>query len=261
MRTSAIIDEKIRTMTDSIDLTEGAGYTGQDADNAPRTAGAGISKDTSLRFISTNSEIDVRLSNQDPISALRFEVVFDRKFGYKAPELGTRVQNLNSYINFQDNVVTFVFLDIDGKGIAPGVGTVIKIPRDSEQGFDITAAYASTRASGIQEIGYTISNDLGNEESLILEQNDPNPFSGRTKLEFSIPNETDTKLMIYDVGGALIRTLVDSKMTAGEHSVEWDGCDDSGRPVDSGIYLYKLYAGVYSVTRKMVFLTEGTPDN
>ncbi len=260
MRPSAIIDENTRTMTDSLDFAAGTGITGDNAENAPRLSGAGISKGTSLRFVSTNSEIDVRLANEEPISALRFEVVFDRKFGYKAPELGARVQNLNSYINFQDNVVTFVFLDIDGKGIVPGVGTIIKIPRDSEQGFDISSAYASTRTSGISEIGYTISNDIGNEESLILEQNDPNPFSGRTKLDFNLPNDAETKLIIYDVGGALIRTLVDSKMPAGEHSVESDGCDDSGKPVDSGIYLYKLYAGVYSVTRKMVFLSEGSPD-
>ena len=246
-----------QTRAEELNITRNVDYTDQRTEGVPPTA-AGSLRNTSLRFIASNSEIDVRLTNEETISALRFEVIYDRKFSCKAPELAARVQHLNNYINFQDNVVTFVFLDIDGKGIPAGNGTIIKIPRENEQGFDVSAVYATARSGGISEIGYTISNDQAEDESLVLEQNDPNPFSGRTRLDFSIPNASETKLMIYDVGGALIRTLIDTRMESGSHSVEWDGCDDSGKPVDSGIYLYKLYAGVYSVTRKMVFLSEGT---
>lgn len=242
------------TMTESLNLTEKTGDPHPFLEGAVNPNAGGLLAGTTLRFVTGSSDIDVRLANDTAISALRFEIVFDKKINYRAPDLGARVQTLNNYINFQDNIITFVFLDIDGKGIAAGNGTIIRIPLEGDQRFDVSAVYASTRASGISEIGYTISKDVENEESLVLEQNDPNPFTGSTRLDFQIPSEAETKLIIYDVGGALIRTLIDSKLEPGFHSAEWDGCDDSGRQVESGIYLYKLYAGVYSVTRKMVFL-------
>lgn len=238
------------TMTESLDLT---GETTRLQSVVPdKTAAA--PRGMLLQFIIGNHDIDIKLLNNIPISALRFEVVFRKKFNYKAPDLSERIQNLNSYINFQDNVITFVLLDIDGKGITPGDGTILKIPIEADQDFEISGAYASTRTSGILEIEHTVSKNALGEETLILEQNDPNPFSGRTRLDFRIPVEADAKLMIYDVGGALIRTLVDSRLPAGMHSADWDGRDDSGTPTESGIYFYKLYAGVYSVTKKMVYL-------
>ncbi len=234
-------------------MTTHPGEAGRQIDNLVRKS-ASPEAATELRLVTGNSTIDVRLSNSVAISALRFEITFEKKFSYRAPDLSPRVQDLNNYINFQDNVVTFVLLDIDGKGIPAGNGSIIKIPVEGEQRFEVSAAFASTRTSGISEISYSVVNESADDETLILEQNDPNPFSGRTRLDFKIPNDADTKLVIYDVGGALIRTLVDMKLESGSHSVEWDGQDDSGKPVESGIYLYKLYAGVYSVTKKMVFL-------
>ncbi len=238
-------------MIESLNSTE---KTRQHAERIGGEKRQAVIAGASLQFIVHNSSIDIRLFNDIAISALRFEIVFQKKLSYRAPDLNPRIQGLNNYINLQDNIITFVLLDIDGRGITPGDGTIIKIPFDGDQDFEVTAVYASTRTTGILEMGYSITKDTLNEETLILEQNDPNPFSGRTRLDFRIPNESDTKLMIYDVGGALIRTLVDSKLQEGMHSVEWDGCSDSGQPVEAGIYLYKLYAGVYSVTRKMVYL-------
>ncbi|MCL5267973.1 MAG: T9SS type A sorting domain-containing protein [Bacteroidetes bacterium] len=207
-----------------------------------------------LRFLVTRNGIDVRLSNPTTITALRFEIEFESRFRYKPPELHARVQNLNSYINFQDNVLSFVLLGMHGEGIATGNGTIASIPLDQDLNFNVVSAYASTGTGYITEIKYQVSNDDSEDRALSLEQNDPNPFATKTIIDFAISDETDTKLLIYDVGGALVRTLLDHVLTAGEHSVEWDGKDDSGKSVDAGIYFYRLYAGVYSITRKMVFM-------
>lgn len=238
-------------MIESLNSTE---KTRQRAEKVAEEKRPAVIAGASLQFIVHSSSIDIRLSNDIAISALRFELVFQKKLSYRAPDLNPRIQGLNNYINLQDNVITFVLLDIDGKGIVPGEGTIIRIPFDVDQEFEVTSVYASTRTTGILEMGYTITKESFDEETLILEQNDPNPFSGRTRLDFRITSDADTKLIIYDVGGALIRTLVDAKLKAGMHSAEWDGCSDSGKQVEAGIYLYKLYAGVYSVTRKMVYL-------
>ncbi len=207
-----------------------------------------------LRFVVTRNGVDVRLSNLTAVTALRFELEFESRFKYKPPELFARVRNLNSYINFQDNILSFVLLGVHGEGIAAGSGTIASIPLEQDLNFNVLSAYASIGTGFITEIKYQVSNDDLEDRALVLEENDPNPFSTKTRINFTLSDETDTKLLIYDVGGALVRTLLDGVLTRGEHAAEWDGRDDSGKCVESGVYLYRLYAGVYSITRKMVFL-------
>lgn len=214
------------------------------------SSGSSISK---LKFVVSQSRIDVKLTNETAISALRVELSFKDKFVYKPISFGTRLQNLDTYINFEETSLTLVIIDIDGKGISPGDGTIASIPIDDDQEFQVVAAYASTRTTGIKEIDYTVA-DENARDNILLEQNEPNPFSTSTRIEFQIWDDTEVKAVIYDVRGALIRTLLDSRMEIGLHGVEWDGKDDSGNYVDSGIYLYKLFAGIYSVTKKMVYL-------
>ena len=206
-----------------------------------------------LQFVTTTNNVEVKLVNSAAITALRFEIEFGRRYKYKVPELCARIQNLNTNINFQENILTFVLLDIDGKGIAPGEGTIVSIPLENDDNFKVTAAYASSRVSGLREIEYTISHPDSSDGLMVLEQNDPNPFNVSTKIEFKIPDACEVKVAVYDVNGALIRTLLNSILWSGIHKVEWDGKDDGGNAVESGIYLYKLYAGVYSLTKKMVF--------
>jgi len=206
-----------------------------------------------LKFVVSENRIDVKLTNENVITALRFEISFKDKFAYKPISFSARLQNLNTYINFEETSLTLVILDIDGKGITPGDGTIVSIPIDDEQEFQVVAAYASTSTTGIKEIDYTVANENA-QDYILLEQNEPNPFGTSTTIEFQIADDTEVKIIIYDVGGALVRTLLDSKLGMGLHSVEWDGKDDSGNFVESGIYLYKLFAGIYSVTKKMVYL-------
>jgi hypothetical protein len=206
-----------------------------------------------LKFVVSQNRINVKLTNETLITALRFEISFKDKFTYKPIAFSERLQDLNTYINFEETSLTLVILDIDGKGIASGDGTIASIPIDDQQEFQVVAAYASTRTTGIKEIDYTIANENA-QEYISLEQNDPNPFSTSTRIDFQIADDTEVKVIIYDVGGALVRTLLDSKLEMGLHTVEWDGKDDSESSVESGIYLYKLFAGIYSVTKKMVYL-------
>jgi len=209
--------------------------------------------DANLHFILTGNNLEVKLSNSVPVLALRFEIEFARGFKYKVPELGARIQNLNTNIDFQENTLTFVVLDIIGNGIATGEGTVANILLEGTKDFKVAAAYISSRANGLKEVEYTVVDGDSLFGSMTLDQNFPNPFNNSTKIEFQIPNECEAKVVVYDVDGALIRTLLDLLLPAGTHKVEWDGKDDSGNVVESGVYLYKLYAGVYSLTKRMVF--------
>jgi thiol-disulfide isomerase/thioredoxin len=90
---------------------------------------------------------------------------------------------------------------------------------------------------------------------LVLSQNMPNPFNPTTSIQFSVPsNAGRVELCVYNVSGRLVRTLVNDELTAGPHSVVWNGKNDDGRSLASGIYFAKLTAGDETAEKKMAFL-------
>ena len=84
-----------------------------------------------------------------------------------------------------------------------------------------------------------------------LYQNHPNPFNPSTEISYSIPEEARVTLTIYNILGQEVRRLVDGIQGPGSYTVGWDGKDESGNHVSSGIYLYRLTSGNHSQTRKM----------
>ncbi len=88
-----------------------------------------------------------------------------------------------------------------------------------------------------------------------LAQNYPNPFNPGTKILFALPRASRITLQVFDVSGRQVRKLADGQFTSGRHQVVWDGRDDNGVPVASGVYFYRLKAGNRFVqTRKMILL-------
>ncbi len=87
----------------------------------------------------------------------------------------------------------------------------------------------------------------------IVRQNYPNPFNPTTRIDFNtISKNADTRITIYNAKGEKVRSLLNAKLPAGSHSVEWNGRDDSGMTVSSGIYLYRYQNGDIVRTRKML---------
>ena len=88
--------------------------------------------------------------------------------------------------------------------------------------------------------------------SFALRQSAPNPFSSRTEIRYSIARTAPATLNIYNVSGQVVRTLAAGVHKAGEYSVTWDGKNQNGRSVSSGIYYYRLSSENQSLTRKLV---------
>ena len=89
---------------------------------------------------------------------------------------------------------------------------------------------------------------------LRLEQNFPNPFNPATTIRYRLPEAGGVSLEVYNLVGQRAAILVDEHQPAGSHTLIWDGRDDSGRPVASGVYVYRLRAGDAVETRKLVLL-------
>ena len=87
-----------------------------------------------------------------------------------------------------------------------------------------------------------------------LEQNSPNPFNPGTTIHFSLAARERAQLDIYSADGRLVRRLLDATRNPGSYQVNWDGRDDRGATVTSGVYFYRLTAGKFSDSRRMVLL-------
>jgi hypothetical protein len=87
-----------------------------------------------------------------------------------------------------------------------------------------------------------------------LMQNYPNPFNPETAIKYSIPQNGKVSVKVFNVTGKEIMTLVDKEMLAGSYEVNWNGKDNTGATVTSGVYFVKLSSGTYVETKKMMFL-------
>lgn len=91
-------------------------------------------------------------------------------------------------------------------------------------------------------------------DEMILRPNTPNPFNPFTTIEFQLPLECPIRLIVVDILGNEIRHIVDGSVPSGNHRVIWDGKDDAGRPLQSGIYVVRLMTQTVALSRKMTLL-------
>ncbi|MFH1068655.1 MAG: FlgD immunoglobulin-like domain containing protein [Candidatus Glassbacteria bacterium] len=118
--------------------------------------------------------------------------------------------------------------------------------------------------AGIASLDYRVP--LGGEavdqgaslpKAFALAQNHPNPFNPSTTINYQIPDDVGSiniSLNVYDIRGRLVRTLAEGLKGAGSYSTFWDGTDNSGRQVGSGVYFYRFSSSKFNATRKMILL-------
>lgn len=87
-----------------------------------------------------------------------------------------------------------------------------------------------------------------------LKANYPNPFNPSTVISYTIREEANVRLSIYNLKGQTVRSLVDEVQIAGSYKIKWNGTDNNGRPVSSGVYFYRLTTGNYDKVNKMVLM-------
>jgi hypothetical protein len=90
--------------------------------------------------------------------------------------------------------------------------------------------------------------------SFTLDPNYPNPFNSETVIRFALPADGAVELAVYNLAGQQVATLVEGARPAGTYVVRWDGTDDRGKALASGVYLYRLWAGEQEQTHKLLLL-------
>jgi hypothetical protein len=138
-------------------------------------------------------------------------------------------------------------VDLDGDGKMEVVATFLEAVPPEGKFFRV---FEWTGETEVEE--YTIAVDVPREFKLA--QNYPNPFNAQTTIEYTVSRPGQVSLKVFNAAGQLVRTLVDDHRTINRYAVTWDGNDEGGQPVASGVYFCRMESGSYAQSIKMTLL-------
>lgn len=210
-------------------------------------------------------EVKVLANLEVPVAGAQIKINYDsEQLSFEAPQLSDWSNKfIAEYKDNKQGKLTVLLYNLSNDPISPGEGKFLSLP--------VTVSPNSTDKIklGIDEIVLADQNaveipvDYGKTsvpKAFELSQNYPNPFNPTTTIKYSLSSVGDgaetlpTTLRIYNVLGEVVRTLVNEPRSPGIYYEVWDGKDDQGKEVASGIYFYRLKAGKFSETKKMVLL-------
>jgi len=172
---------------------------------------------------------------------------------------GQPVHNALVELNFYRNVYT----NADGKFrmdiITPGHYSLNVSKTDYDSVYiptiTIVADQVFTLTDNIVLTSLVSDNDATEKPmQTMLKANYPNPFNPSTTIDFTLAQPGAVKIDIFNIKGQKVKTLIDDAFAKGSHSIVWNGTDNIGKPVSSGLYFYKMSTAEYTSTRKMLLM-------
>ena len=172
----------------------------------------------------------------------------------------------------EDDDQMFYFLGYEfATGIMPGEGPILRVDVEMNQNIqnpsvmllfesvatgDDGANPVTSVAEGFGQFTVSLSSsaDVVLPGKFALHPNYPNPFNPATLITYDLPAESDIQLVIYDLMGRKVKTLINDVESAGRKTAVWYATDDFGNPVSAGVYLYRLHGGDKTFTRKMILM-------
>lgn len=208
----------------------------------------------------------VAVSTEIFLAGAQFRLSFDAsKVVPQDPVLTERSENMTLVYAVHGNEMIILVYSTGGEQIAPGSGPLLNVPctfKGGDQSPGLLSVeeviLADVEAQAIPAIvRTTMSERIQAPTYYGLAQNYPNPFNPETDIQYQIADggsPVHTTLKIYNILGQEVRSLVNGMRSPGYHAVTWDGSDNSGYQVASGVYFYRLVAGDYIDTRSMLLL-------
>jgi len=215
--------------------------------------------DAKLTMYITTGGIAVRLENRVQVKGIQLE--FGRvNPGAPASMVINSVFGALEGFHYQSNdLLRVLLIDWNGTIIQPGERLVAEMPFSLSDPRAVTienviiADRNNNRLERFEvQIVYGQAPELPTEYALY--QNYPNPFNPGTTVKFAVPEAGNVKIVIYDLLGQEVRTLFDGYTQRGTTEIVWDGRDNKGAQVSTGMYVYRMTAGSFTQSRKMVLL-------
>jgi uncharacterized repeat protein (TIGR01451 family) len=194
--------------------------------------------DFSLTYMESPFNLDVTPTNNDVVLTWEFADIRDIR-----EQTGYKVYRDDEEIDMLEDVNTLTYEDLD---LANG-----------DYSYFVTALYDGGESEASNVVDVTIDyTDADDDIPAVtsLTGNYPNPFNPTTNISYQLSHPDEIEVVVYNLTGQKVRTLVKSHQKAGYHLVEWNGKDDSGSSVSSGIYFYEMKTDEFSKIKKMILL-------
>lgn len=232
------------------------------------------------------ANIEHYINNTDP-TGQSSEIIFVGGYNTRTYENGNKDGSIRIYRNTSQDKTTTVkysvsgdaasgidFQTLSGEAVIPAGADFVEVPvipfSDSIKENDEKVIITLTSIQNGYKIGcpsQTLivikdadqSTDVSENENQIpsefkLEQNYPNPFNSETRINYSITSEQNVRLEVFDMLGRSVKKIIDGRFLPGKYSAVWNGTDNSGKMVSSGIYFYRMITETEIQSRKMILL-------
>jgi len=211
-----------------------------------------------------NSRLNFDVEYNGPIRGIEFELKYDPSLvNVMSPSLSNFQDNVTvSYIEIEPGILKVLAANLQGGRIEAAEKTFMNIQVEflgSERDIANVSLNKINLAGGDGALINYVSRKNSSEVKVIpgefaLHQNFPNPFNPSTEIRFDLPAEGKVELAIYNLMGQNIRTLYTDNMTPGYHAIIWNGTNDMGSQVATGMYFYSIQTSEFHATKKMLFL-------
>lgn len=145
----------------------------------------------------------------------------------------------------------FILYDLGHARVEPGRHDILEIPITGDGTFSLM----SSEIADFESRAYAPSTSVSVlPTDFALAQNYPNPFNPSTTIGYAVPVTSDVTVEVFNILGQRVKALVDAMQPAGRHQITWDGTDSNGNRVSSGVYFYRITAGEFTESKKMLLL-------
>ena len=236
------------------------------AEIGPEIAGASAQVNIPATQIVSGQDsfVGIDVVSATDVVGVQFSVRYDAsKIKVGDPMMNEANPNFSIHSSVKDGIVKILAFSLTGDQIILGEGAEVLIPVKSIGNYlgnvnleVMDMVIAAPDATEIQSNSYvgeiTVGMDIPTNYD--VQQNFPNPFNPTTTINYQLPKDSQIALVIYNMLGQEVKTLVNDNLDAGYYSVTWDGTDNSGKMIASGEYLYSITADDFNKNMKMVFL-------
>jgi hypothetical protein len=207
-----------------------------------------------------NTEIQILASCEHDIGGVQLELSYNpQEITSITPTLTERTKDLDIFFSSSNGILKIGILDLTGEHqVSAGDGPLVRlhVNGSSSASLEIQQAILVDEKATPFEVTILQREEMENLRPVdfALFQNHPNPFNPETEIKYTLPAAAEVKLQVYNVKGQKVRMLVDEYQTTGHHAVRWDGKDENGKSVASGVYFYRIQAGEFEDAKKMILM-------
>jgi len=235
----------------------------------PVSSGISDGAETSLAaFISGSLEITplgtrLNLTNDVPIKGIQLVIALNTSANVNRTDVVfPRARDMQFFVNSNGAEVRLVAYNLQNLPIDTGSGSIVRLPMMLADTSDVDSVYAIiSTADTTFDLAVRISlSTIQNvyPSTFRLYQNYPNPFNAGTNIQFEVPDVQGkfarTLVQVFNLLGEKVKTLARGEHTAGTYRVTWDGTDDHGNRVPTGVYFYRLVSGEYVSAKRMAMI-------